>query len=99
MGELENKPSPFKVGQVWEMRFDVSGIDSWIFVLLDPLPPSPTTPRFLTRGDRWLIFVLASDLAQDFPPAGSVTEAGLSDVAFFGDIGYDSYDNEYRRLA
>lgn len=86
---IEVNEGRFDAGQVWEMSFD-GDPDILVFLLLN-----------INNVERafWDVLVLVSAPVFSTPP-GTFTFMSLRDVSFYhGDVGYDSYDNVYTRLA
>jgi hypothetical protein len=79
----------FNAGEVWEMSYE-GDPDVLVFLLLD-----------INDVDKsfWNVLILESGPIFSTVP-GKKTFMSLRDVSFYhGDVGYDSYDNMYTRLA
>ena len=86
---MEDTPPPFAPGQIWEMSYD-NDPDALVFYIVSPSEEGRCW---------WNVFILES--ASIFTkPTGAVALMSLYDVSFYhGVIGYDSYDNAYKRIA
>jgi len=89
----------FQPGQIWEMRYDDDEpARPLIFMLIEKLPPQDNGRRFGVSHNTWDVLVLVSSPIHAQKPGRSRLQ--LDDVSFYhGEIGYDSYDNSYERLA
>lgn len=109
MKEEERKYRPFvpSPGEVWESCTYENGVkepDSNVYYFIERLPPTLPSARFGSSHHTWVVFVLEGEKYRDRKSTvGTVQERQFDGVSLgYGDDGnegWDSYDNNYVRLA
>lgn len=98
------EPNP---GEVWSSSFD--GDDPTVYYFVEKLPTQPASARFGPSHHTWKVIVLVAGALRSVMPSTAVgalvsrqfdgVSTGYGPPGREHDLGYDSYDNEYRRLA
>jgi len=99
------EPNP---GEVWSSCYDESE-EPTVYYFVEKMPPTAPSARFGSSHHTWKVLVLVGGSLEAIMPSTAVgalverqfdgVSTGYGPIGHEHDVGYDSYDNEYRRLA